>query len=285
MRSISNPPATTLQALSRRSALVLFAAMAVALAAGLLAWGPVVLSPSVLLHADTRTPGSIANFMTMLAGVAALSTGFWGWRALRRSHWARHVQRPWSYFFASVSLSGSISCMHSMAAGNTVIVLAHALAAIGFSLVLLGFLAERIDARFGSLQSCLAAIIAASLAAGVWWLEATSRGVGDVRALLLLEMLPLLLVPAGALDLRGRYTNAFDWVMLLGLYAVGRVSDMADGPILEWTGWIGGHTLMQFGTAAISAWVGLRCAQIGRKRHGFRFGDSSQRKASLNTSF
>jgi hypothetical protein len=288
MKSIFSRPATTLQALRRRSALMLFAAMAVALAAGLLAWGPVVLSPGVLLHADTRTPGSIANVMTTLAGVVALSAGLWGWGAMQRSRWARDVQRPWSYFFASASLSGLISCLHSLTAGNAAIVIAHALAASSFSLVLLAFLAERVDARFGSRPVCIGAIIAASLAAGTWWLDASAQGAGDLRALLLLEILPLLLIPAGALDLRGRYTTAFDWVLMLCLYAITRVCDMADGPMLEWTGWIGGHTLTQLGTAAIAVWIALRCSQAGRGRHGFgsgSFGDSSQRRASLNTSF
>jgi len=278
----------TLQALSRRSVLMLFAAMSVALAAGLLAWGPVVLAPDAHHHADTHALGSVANLVVTLTGVPMLLVGLWGWKAVRRSCWTLSVRRPWSRFFASVSLWGSISCLYALTpVGSASFVLAHAVAASGSSLVLLAFLAERVDARFGSMKACAGAVIAAGIATGVWWLDTASQGAGDLRALMLLGILPLLLIPAGALDLRGRYTSAADWVLLLSLYAVARVCNLSDGSILEWSGWISGQTLMQLGTTAAAAWIALRCSQAaGRTGQGFgSFGDSNQRKASLNTSF
>jgi hypothetical protein len=285
--SSSSPPTLTLQTLNRRSVLMLFAAMAVALAAGLLAWGPVMLAPDAQRYAHTRGLVSVANFMSMLAGLAMLLASLWAWRAVRRSRWTPSVQRPWSCFFACASLSGAIGTVHALPVGNASPAFMHALAVGGFSLMLLGFLAERVDARFGSWQACLGAIFAASVATGAWWIDASAQGEGDVRALLLLEILPLLLLPAGALDLRGRHTRAADWMLVLCIYAVARICGLADGAILEWAGWIRGHAVSQIATAAMASWVAWRCTRAAsRTPHGFgSFGDSSQRKASLYTSF
>jgi len=108
---------------------------------------------------------------------------------------------------------------------------------------------------------------------------------GDMRALLL-ETLPLLLIPAGALDLHGRHTSVADWVLVMCLYAMARLFDLANSPVLEMTGSITGHTLMQLSTAALGAWIALRSAQrSSRSRQDVSsFGDSSQRRTSLYTS-
>jgi hypothetical protein len=282
--STPSRPSLTLQALSRRSVLMLFAAMAVALAAGLLAWGPVVLVSDTQRH--TGTPGSVANYLHTLATVPMLLVGLWGWKAVRRSRWTPSVQRPWAWFFASVSLAGSMDALSTLAFLNDAgRVLAHAVAASGSSLLLLGFLAERVDARFGSIKACIGAAVTASIAALAWWIDAASLGSGDLRVLLLLTILPLLLIPAGALDLRGRYTSAADWLWLLSLYAIALMCGLADASILEWNGWVGGHTLMQLAMAGVAAWIALRCSSGRRATQGFgAFGDSSQRKASLYTS-
>jgi hypothetical protein len=108
---------------------------------------------------------------------------------------------------------------------------------------------------------------------------AWGRGV-DMRPLLLLEVLPVLLIPAGALWLPGAHTRTSDWIIALVAYGVAKAFDAADAAVLSVTGWISWHGLMHLTLAAVAAWLAY-CA--GNARAGAETPDT-RRHTSLNTS-
>jgi len=156
--------------------------------------------------------------------------------------------------------------------------------AAGFTLLLAGFLAERVDARFGTRSACIAALLL-PMVAGLWcvifdW----TTGRGDLRALILLQTLPLLVVPAGAIALPGRFTRAGDWLLMLALYGLAKLIDVADDRIYSWTGWISGHSLMHIVLAVVAAWLAYRAARTDDAVGAGASVPSSQRINSLKTS-
>lgn len=50
---------------------------------------------------------------------------------------------------------------------------------------------------------------------------------------MLLQTLPMLLVPAGALALCGRQTTMRDWIAILCLYGIGRLCVLVDAAVLQ----------------------------------------------------
>ena len=107
-------------------------------------------------------------------------------------------------------------------------------------------------------------------------LAATAVGTGhfdgdgaDLRAVLLLQALPVLLIPAGAAWLEGRYTQTRDWLLVLAAYAVAKLLDLADAPLLNATGWLSGHTAMHLALAGVAIWMAY-LASASRRRHTSR---------------
>jgi hypothetical protein len=248
---------------SQACVLVLMAAMTTALVAGLLAWGPVPFRPAQ--HAAMpATASATRQVMLALEALPLLLFCGVGWYALRRTEWPGHLARPWSWFFASMAASDTICCVGSPKLAMTACVMAHGVMSASFLFLALGLLAERVDARFGSVWACTAAAVAAGFAMSAWWIGAVQDGAGDLRALLLLELLPLLVVPAGALNLDGQHTSNSDWLLMLAVYALTRWCGLADAAIVSATGGLNGQTLTLLGSTAIAGWLMVRCVAAAR---------------------
>ena len=246
--------------LGQRCTLAMLFAMTLALAVGLLAWGPVPLLPEMHHYADERTLLGLPHAMNVLANVPLFAAGAWGWRAFARCPWPAAVRLPWKLFFACAMLAALLATGYHVAPGAVGYLLAQIVAAGGFVMLLCGFLAERVDARFGSARSCvtaLALVAGAGVLIGLLW---SRSGVIDLRPLMLLQVLPVLLIPAGALGLAGQHTRAGDWFLMLGLYALCKLCELGDETVLAATGAVSGHTLMHLGLALITAWLAYRVA-------------------------
>ena len=244
--------------LGRRCALVLLAAMSLALLAGLLAWGPIGIDVPDHAYADQRRWFGVPNAGNVLSCLPLLFASAWGWLAARRSHWPAPLRRAWTGFHACAMAAAAIAALYHLAPGDTGYMLAHATSSGAFVLLAAGVLAERVDERFAA-PAALALAGLVTLAALLWvahslWSDATM----DLRPLLLLQMLPVLLIPAGAISLPGAHTRSLDWIVMLGLYALARLFDLGDAAILQASDWIAGHTLMHLSVAGVAAWLAYR---------------------------
>lgn len=266
--------------LSRRCALALLVALAAATVAGLIAWGPVLLVPSAHAYADDRAWGGLHNAANVLASLPLLAAALWGMLATRASRWSDELRRPWAAFHGCAGAAATVAAAYHAAPGDASFVLAHALTAAGFVFLGQGVLAERVHPGFGSpralvgaglLAACACVIVVAGAALG--------RGI-DMRPLMLLEVMPVLLIPAGALWLPGAHTRASDWIIMLVAYGVAKGFDTADAAVLAATGWISGHGLMHLCLAVVAGWLAY-CAASARS--GTEAPDT-RRHTSLNTS-
>ncbi|MBT9527392.1 MAG: hypothetical protein IV105_19225 [Rhizobacter sp.] len=242
-------------ALNRRCALFALLAMTFAIAMGLLAWGPIVPLSGAHHYADMRSLFGLAHGVNAAFCLPMLAAGVWGWRAVLRSAWPAALQTPWRWCFACIAVTAGSAVAYHLAPGDRAYLIAQAAVAGSFGLLLCSFLAERVHAGFGSPRACATALGVAALAASLSSLAAGT----DLRPLLLLQLLPVLLIPAGALSLPGRYTRQTDWLLVLGLYALARVSDLSDDSVLLATGGaISGHALMHLCMASVTAWFAYR---------------------------
>lgn len=266
--------------LSRRCALTLLVALAVATVAGLIAWGPVLLAASAHAYADDRSWAGLPNAANVLASLPLLAAALWGVVVTRSSRWGEELRRPWMAFHVCAGAAAAVAAFYHAAPGDASFVLAHALAAAGFVYLGQGVLAERVHPEFGSARALLGSGLLAALACAIVLMGA-GRGHGiDMRPLLLLQVMPVLLIPAGALWLPGAHTRASDWIIMLVAYGIAKGFDVADAAVLGATGWISGHGLMHLSLAAVAGWLAY-CAV--RPRSGAEAPDS-RRSTSLNTS-
>jgi hypothetical protein len=275
-------------ALNRRCALYLLVAMTSALAVGLLALGPMPIPSEEHHHAgdDTRFGHAVNVFATLPLFAAA----WLGWRTLPRTGWSMSVRRPWAGCFLFAMAMSLASAAYHLAPDHAHFVVSNIVAAGAFMLLLAGFLAERVSPAFGT-RRALVAVVAAVAAAGAFTAWSLWRdGTVDLRPLLLMQMLPALLIPAGALSLNGRFTQGRNWALMLGAYLLARACDFFDGTLLDLVG-IGGHAVMHLGFALTLGGLAHAAYRASRKDVGaagasrpssFADGDSHF-STSLNT--
>lgn len=262
--------------LGRRCALVLLAAMAAALATGLLAWGPVPLAAVAFDHADERRWLGVPNAFNVFASLPLLFAAGWGLRTTRAAPWPPGLRRAWTAFHACAAAGALLAALHHLYPSFATWLPATTAMCAGFGMLAAGALAERVDERLAR-PPALIGLGTVVLLAALWvgW-----HGGGDVRPFLLIEALPVLLLPAGALSLTGVHTRAGDWVLMLAGYAVAKLADLADARLYAASGWIGGHALMHLLLAGVTAWLAYAAV---RARSGDVEDEGSQRQASLNT--
>lgn len=267
--------------LSQGCTWVLLLAMLLAMAAGLLAWGP------MHLPALSRGPS------TVWAGLPLVAVAAWGAWTVRRARWPRDLRQPWMAFFVLGGLAGWAAVLAHATGSLAAHAAAHGLSAASMTLLALAFAAERMDAWFGS-RAAVVAGCGVAAGAMLWWFAGQfTGGAGDVRALVFLQCLPLLLIPAGGLSLPGGFTRSVDWLVMLALYLLARLADLLDAPLHGLTGLTGlsGHVLMHLLVAAVVAWpiyrAGAASRRAGSPAAGAGVGSASeptQRRTSLNTS-
>lgn len=241
--------------LSRRCALFTWVAMSVSIGTGLLAWGPIG-SPS-------ESHVFAAHGVDVLLSLPMLLAGVWGWHALARSHWPETMQVPWRWCFGSIALSVGLSLICHWVPGDLSRLAEQAATAAASVLLLCGFLAERVDARWGSRRTCFIAIAAVTLAGVASWFNVLLLGQMDLRPLLLLLWWPTLLVPSGALSLHASHTTTRDWQLILGLWATAQLFDLGNSAVMGFTdGALSGHALMHLCLAGAAAWLGYRASTV-----------------------
>ena len=273
--------------MSQGCALVLLLAMTLAMAAGMTAWGPITLTPADHAYADQRSWAGIPFTFNTLSCLPLLGVSVWGALAVWRRRWASSMRGPWLGFFAMCGAMSVASLAQHLAPNDSAYAMAHGFGAAAFIMLGLAFMAERMDALFGTPPSIAAGMGVAACATGWWFIGQWSFGQGDLRPLFFFESLPLLLIPAGALSLRGDHTTAGDWFATLGLYLLARTIGLGDSLVFGWTGGsMSGHSLMHLLLAASAACLAYRASVVPGESSAFSsmLGEPTHRSASLNTS-
>jgi hypothetical protein len=264
--------------------MVLLLAMMLAIAAGLMAGGAIVITPHDHVFAASRTRLGVPHAAHLLACLPMTAVAAWGWRSTRQSRWPDALRTPWLAFFATVLATAIAAVLYHLSPSDAALAVIHVCIAAATTTLTLAFMAERVDALFGR-NEAVAGACAVAGCAGLWWFAGHwVGGPADLRALVFLECLPLLLVPAGAVGLPGEHTRATDWLAMLGLYVLARGAALADTLLDPGRRGIGGHALMLGLLAAMAAWAAYRIANGSRSRPAWVLSDPTQRSTSLNTS-
>ena len=142
--------------MSQACAMVLLLAMAFAMAAGLLAWGPVPITPADHRFADERASFGLPHFVNVLSCLPLLAVSLLGLRATARGTWPAALRAPWLAFFAMCAALSAAGIAYHVDPGDVGFVLTHLFAAGALTTLTLGFLAERVDALFGHVRALAA---------------------------------------------------------------------------------------------------------------------------------
>jgi len=223
---------------------LLFAIAAAAVSA-LVAQGPIVQAESYHQFADQRIISGIPNLWNVASNLPFLAVGLYGLRLLVRGY----SRGPLSYlrpayiaFFVSVVLVAVGSAYYHLNPGNTTLVWDRLPMTLAFAAFFVAILGEHVCAR--CVRLALVPALVMGLLSVLWWQLS-----GDLRSYVLVQYLPVILIPAIVLLYPSRLPGA-GWVWaVLGAYVVAKAFELLDAPVYHLLG-VSGHSLKHI-TAAI----------------------------------
>ena len=230
-----------------------------AVAAVLVWYGPIAQPRNYHDFADARAWLGIPNAADVLSNLLFFVAGILGLRAALALPASVAARAPWGMFFAAVTLTTLGSAFYHWAPDDLGLAVDRLPIAWACAWLSLALLAERVDARFASPTIQLAAWLLAT--ASVWiWYQGQMRGIGDLRAYLFVQFLPVILIPLTCALFRPGMLSATDWHGAIGLYLLAKLLEMRDAQVFEALGLVSGHTLKHLLAAAAALWLGWRLA-------------------------
>ncbi|MBS0308584.1 MAG: hypothetical protein JSS58_06400 [Proteobacteria bacterium] len=208
-------------------------------AIGMLLHGPIAQLPHYHAFADQRMLLGLPHAADVLSNLGFLLVAAWGWRRLDADMPNRLALRGWRLFLLALALTSLGSGWYHLAPDNARLIwdrLPIALACAGL------LAAMRAETKGGG--RCDAPLLAlAGIASVLWWQYTEQAGKGDLRPYLLLQTLPLVLIPLWQWIARAPRADRLLFGAAIGLYVAAKIAELQDSPILALTGILSGHTL------------------------------------------
>jgi hypothetical protein len=217
--------------------------------------------------ADQRPWWGVPHAANVLSNVPFIVVGLLGIGLLvRPSVWRSRAVFPapwerWAYLllFAAVTVTGFGSTYYHLQPNNATLFWDRLPLAVVFMTFFALILADRVSDRLGMWLWPL--LVAAGVIVMVHWEWTEQQGAGDMRYCVLVQALPLLMIPVLVLTLQGRTLPTADVVAILGWYVLAKVLEFLDGTVYTANGVVSGHTLKHLVAALGALWMVLVLAR------------------------
>lgn len=249
------------------SALPLFITLSASLL--LLVHGPIPQLANYHDFADHRSHFGIPYAADVLSNAGFALLGLWGLlaRPSQGAHGALRISLPgYRLFLASLFLTAIGSSFYHLAPDNARLVwdrLPIALACAGLLATVGG---ARLSAALARRRTLLLALYAVLSVA--WWHFTQQHGEGDLRPYLLLQGLPLLLIPLWLIVQDASREDRRTFGLAIVLYVAAKLAELQDHALLEALGGISGHTLKHLLATAAAALVVWRFGGVRERGWG-----------------
>jgi len=192
--------------------------------------------------ADSRTLLGIPNFLNVASSLGFVGAGAAGMLLAGRNvpGGLPGLQRCYQVFFLALLLVGLGSGYYHLRPSNSTLVWDRLPMSLSFMAFFSAMVGERISVVAG--RRLLVPLLVAGVLAVVYWHQSELHGTGDLRPYVLVQFLPLLLVPVMLLFRSPLAGSAWLWAMLLA-YAASKAAELGDAAVLALTGVLSGHTL------------------------------------------
>ena len=206
--------------------------------------GPIAQRNDYHRFADGRKILGLPNGMDVLSNLAFIAAGVAGLANLSfivNSGGQVNGFAAYLTFFAGLCLTGLGSAWYHLNPNNKTLVWDRLPMTIAFAGFFSSVLTEQVSAEAG--QNLLFPLLIISMASVIYWAWSEKKGRGDLRLYLLVQFLPMLLVPF-ILVLYGADGNYWPYVVfLLGCYVVAKVFEHFDELVFSRGSFISGHTV------------------------------------------
>ena len=207
--------------------------------------------------ADHSALLGIPHAADVLSNAGFALVAIWGWLALWPRRNGDQLRAGWPgyrLFLIGLFLTAFGSAFFHLAPGNgrlTWDMLPIALAGAG---LLVGVRGDTQPGSKAELEAIGLALYA--IASVAWWVTTDRHGAGDLRPYLLLQVLPLILIPLWQWIYRAPRADRVAFATAMALYVVAKLAEVLDHQIANTLQFVSGHTLKHLiATAATAAIV------------------------------
>jgi len=230
---------------------IVLAAIALIVISVVFARGPVPQDPYYHLFADQRTIFGIPNGMNVLSNIGFIISGAWGMTflfLLLKQGGTTALLLEYLLFCFGVFLSGIGSYFYHYRPDNASLVWDRLPMTMAFMAFLSSMISERIDRRAGAVL--LAPLLATGAFSVAYWAWSESVGRGDLRLYVVVQFLPLILLPLILILFKSPRSYSIPVWSLAVLYVLAKVLEHFDRSVYVMTGFVSGHTLKHVLAAA-----------------------------------
>lgn len=206
---------------------------------GMLLYGPIAQLPHYHEFADQRSLLGIPRAADVLSNSGFLIIGAWGLLRLNTATMRRRTLHGWILFLIALILTSVGSSWYHLAPDNTRLIWDR----LPIALACAGLLAAIRAETHGGGRYDLVLLTMAAIASVAWWHVTENAGTSDLRPYLLLQILPLVLVPLWQWIYRAPRTDRLLFGAAIVLYIVAKVAELQDVQILAANGMLSGHTI------------------------------------------
>lgn len=205
---------------------------------------PVAQAPAYHHFADARSLLRINHFWNVTSNALfALSglVGLWVVAGVGRGVFAPELRIAYWLFFIAVTLVALGSAYYHWAPDNASLVWDRLPMTLAFMALVAIILGEHIAPRVGG--RLLLPLVLAGMASVAYWAYTEASGRGDLRAYLLVQFLPMLIIPVILLLFPSPYGSPRAYWVLLAAYLVAKICEHFDAAIYQQGLGVSGHTL------------------------------------------
>lgn len=203
--------------------------------------------------ADTRKIFDIPNFFNVISNAPLMLVGLAGVIRLRAKHASSTLvlYRIYQLIFYGLILTAMGSAYYHYRPDNDRLVWDRLPMTMTFAAFFCLAIAEYIS--LPTAKRLLPALVIAGMASVVYWHVTEMQGKGDLRPYLLIQFLPLLMIPLILLIYPNKDNQKRYFWAVLGCYALAKLAEALDWQLFLATGLISGHTLKHL-MAGLGTW-------------------------------
>ena len=223
--------------------------------AALLNHGPIPQPQSYHGFADKSVIWGIPHFFDVLSNILFVLVGLLGlYKTTRKDRIQIIAGNRMSYnvFFIGVALVGLGSGYYHLSPGNATLVWDRLPMTIAFMALCSIIIGEFTSIRLGSIL--LIPLVSFGVLSVLYWHWTEAAGQGDLRPYIIVQFLPMLVIPVILICFRPSFTKASGYWFLLLAYVIAKLFEHFDKEMHMATRFVSGHSLKHI-VAAIGIYI------------------------------
>jgi len=193
---------------------------------------------------DFRVVFNIPNFYNVVSNIFFFLVGVVGLYKIfctEKFHLIKEVKAVYVMLFFGAAMIGLGSGYYHLSPDNETLVWDRLPMSIVFMALFSIIIVEFVSIRTG--KWLFFPLLIAGISSVIYWYLTEKQGIGDLRFYVLVQFYPFVVIPVLLLCFRPLYTHVYAYWILFSLYGVSKIFEYYDGTVLEYSGFISGHTI------------------------------------------